>query len=480
MSPVAVRLGDLSALLLSEGEPAADAHWDALRSAFPKAIRVHGLPASWSTIRRAAALADTDRFLVVRGDTRIDPALAEHAVDDELIESEAALAWPTRNAVNGLCYAVGGIRCCRRAALMEADAVGAPPEIALARSFGTSHPNDTPRQAFGAGFREAVAHGLVGGRAPGGSELASRLPPVNLKRLLAWATIGADRDNGLWCLYGARLGCKMAQLDQFDPALLVRPDWNEQFWAGRIALDFAGQEISCPHSGYGWDRTRLASAVLALGELLRRELGLEIVELDARQSRLLRSVWSRDFDASAFDRLGNLYRSAQVLPGNLTQAARAYGLGAMLGNGNAADNLARLQLRGEGVPKDVEAAVDLLAQATSMGSPHAPYHLAETYLQDTATGGGAEKAALLLRLAARRGFLRAHATLAGLYRSGQGVPHDPETALVHGLLAGDAGAAIALALRAELDAAQVSRAEQRAGDWRAGFGGQTRGPGQPP
>ena len=347
-----MRLGDLSAILLSADEPAADAHWRALAAAFPKAIRVHGLQASWRTIRRAAALADSDRFLVVRGDTRIDPALAEHVVDDQLIEAPATLVWPTRNVVNGLCYASGGLRCCWRPALLEADAAGAPPEIALPRSFGTSHPNGTPRQAFGAGFREAVAHGLVGGRAPG-RQLGSRLPPAGLKRLLVWATIGADQDNGLWCLYGARLGCKMAQLDQFDPALLVRPEWLEQLFDGRIAPDFAGQENRCPHSGYGWDRARLESAVRELGDLLRGELALEIVELDVRQSRFLRAVWSRDFDASAFDRLGNLYRAGSILPGDPGKAARTYALGAMLGNGNAADNLARLQLKGEGVPKDV-------------------------------------------------------------------------------------------------------------------------------
>ncbi len=473
-----VRLGDLSAILVSADEPQADAHWRALAAAFPKAIRVHGLRASWSRVRRVAALADTDRFLIVRGDTSIDPALAEHVVEDDLIEAPATLAWPTRNAVNGLCYAAGAIRCCWRRALLEAEAAGAPPEIALPRSFGTSHPNGTPRHAFGAGFREAVAHGLVGGRAPGGPQLASQLPPASRKRLLAWATIGADQDNGLWCLYGARLGCKMAQLDQFDPALLVRPDWIEQFWAGRIAPGFAGQEMWCPHSGYGWDRTRLEHAVLELGDRLRRELALEISELDARQSRFVRAVWSRDFDASAFDRLGNLYRSGQVLPADLIQAARIYGLGAILGSSNAADNLARLQLKGAGVPADVEAAVALLAQATAMGSPHAPYHLAVTYLGGSATGGGAEKAIELLRLAGRRGFLRAHATLAELYRSGQGVPRDLETALVHGLLAGGAGEAIAGVLRGELDGAKVSRAEQRARDWRDGPDDPTRGPGQ--
>ena len=463
MTPV-VRLGDLSAILLSTDEPQADAHWRVLRATFPQAIRVDGLRASWRTIRRVAALAETDRFIVVRGDTAIDPALAEHAVDDDLIQSSAALAWPTRNAVNGLCYASGALRCCSRRGLL--DETSAPPEIIAARALGTSHPNGSPLQAFRAGFRESVAQGLVGGRAPGPPQPARQLPAASLKRLLVWATIGADRDNGLWCLYGARLGCKMSQLDQFDPALLQQPDWIEQLWQARVAPCFAGQEVLCPHTGYGWDRAKLEDAVRELGLILRRELALAIVELDAPQSRFVTQVWSRDFDAAAFDRLGNLYRHGRVLDRDPTQAARNYAIGALLGSSNAVDNLGRLRLKGEGVAQDTGAALALLAQATGMGSPHAPYHLAQAYLSGAGPEGSSAQAADLLLLACRRGFTRAHEALADLYRSGLGVTRDPETALVHGLLAGAAGEAIAAATRSELDPAQVSRAEQRAREWR--------------
>lgn len=468
MSSVASPLGNLSAIFVSADEPQANAHWRTFASAFPKAVRVHGMRVSWSTIRRVAALTDSDRFMVVRGDTLIDPVLAEHVVDDVWLESVASLTWPTRNAVNGLCYASGAIRCCWRAGLLASEPGRAPAEIVAPRALGTSHPNGSPRQAFATAFRESVAHGLVRGRAPGPPRLAGRLPTASLKRLLAWTTIGADQTNGLWCLYGARLACRMAQLDQFEPALLLRPDWIEQLWQGRVAPSFAGQEVRCRHTHYRWDQGRLEDAVRELGAVLRRELALEIVELDAAQSRFLRQVWPRDFDLAAFDRLGNLYRDGEILPKDPARAAQSYASGALLGSSNAADNLARLHLKGEGVPKDDAAAIALLSQATGMGSPHAPYHLAQLYLCGVGPEGSRERAAALLLLACRRGFTRAHAELAQLYRSGQGVARDPESALVHGLLAGEAGSMIAASCRAELDAARISRAEQRARAWQDG------------
>jgi TPR repeat protein len=381
-----------------------------------------------------------------------------------MIGSSATLTWPTRNAVNGLCYASGEIRCFARAP-MESASSRPVAELVQPRSFGVKHPNGTPMQAFRAGFRAGVRQGLVDGRAP--SDPATRLPPANLRRLLAWATIGADQDNGIWCLYGARLGCTMAHIDRFDPLLLLRPDWIERLWLGRIATSFAGREVVCPHTGHGWDRARLADAVRDLGEKLRQGLGLEIVDLDAEQSRFFRSVGSRDFDASAFDRLGNLYRDGSILPESPTKAAKSYAIGAVLGSSNAANNLARLHLQGRGVPKDTEAAIALLSQATGMGSPHAPYHLARVHLNGAPSARIAAQAADLLQLACKRGFTTAHAALAELYRSGRGVPRNPETALMEALLAGDEGAAIAETLRQELDAAQVSRAEDRAGNRQA-------------
>jgi hypothetical protein len=475
-----VRLGDLSAVFVSADEPRADAHWRVFAAAFPKAIRVHGLRASWSTIRRLAKLSDSDRFMVVRGDTMIDPVLAEHVVDDELMDSAATLAWPTRNAVNGLCYASGAIRCCWGPGLLAGDPGSAPPEIVAPRALGTIHPHGSPLQAFRAGFRESVALGLVGGRAPGPPRPASHLPATSLKRLLVWTSIGADQDNGLWCLYGARLGCKMSQLDQFDPALLLRPDWIGQLWHGRIAPAFAGPEMRCLQTGYAWDRTSLEAAVRELGEVLRRELALEIVELEPEQSRFLRQIRSRDFDVAAFDRLGNLYRDGEILPKDLQKAAQNYAIGALLGSSNAADNLARLHLKGEGVPRDRLAAIALLSQATGMGSPHAPYHLAQAYLSGAGPEGSDAKAVDLLQLACRRGFTPAHAALAELYRAGRGVARDLETALVHGLLAGKAGAALADALRGELANGQISRAEQRAREWQDVPDDQARSPGQRP
>ena len=349
------------------------------------------------------------------------------------------------------------------------------------RSFGTSHPNGTPRQAFGAGFREAVAHGLVGGRAPGRSQLASQLPPVNLKRLLVWATIGADQDNGLWCLYGARLGCKMAQLDQFDPALLVRPDWIEQFWDGpdRARLRGPGDLLPAQRLRLGPDpargrRARARGAAPPRAGARDRRAGrapepLAEIGLVARFRRL----GVRPPGQSVSQRLRSCRATSprrRAPTGSVPCSATAMRPTTSPGCSSGARVCPRMSRR--------RSTCWRRRPAWEARTP--PTISRRPICRTPQPGAGRRRPPSCCGWPARRGFLRAHATLAELYRSGQGVPHDPETALVHGLLAGDAGAAIALALRGELDAAQVSRAEQRAGDWRAGSGDQTRGPGQPP
>ena len=38
----------------------------------------------------------------------------------------------------------------------------------------------------------------------------------NYNRLQTWCNIGSDVDNGLWAIHGARLGCKMTVLSDWD------------------------------------------------------------------------------------------------------------------------------------------------------------------------------------------------------------------------------------------------------------------------
>ena len=60
-------------------------------------------------------------------------------------------------------------------------------------------------------FREGVKMGLEGGDVVDPSKL-KQIHRENYKRLLVWMTVGEDATNGLWAIYGARLGCMMTQM----------------------------------------------------------------------------------------------------------------------------------------------------------------------------------------------------------------------------------------------------------------------------
>ena len=48
--------------------------------------------------------------------------------------------------------------------------------------------------------------------------MAAHIAPSNLERLRIWCSVGADAPNGLWAIYGARLGVAMAALDCLEAA----------------------------------------------------------------------------------------------------------------------------------------------------------------------------------------------------------------------------------------------------------------------
>jgi hypothetical protein len=83
--------------------------------------------------------------------------------------------------------------------------------------YSTTYPNHTPFQAWRAGFREGVKMSLNRGARPTVGEFKEIVATRNLNNLTVWHNIGADVDNGLWAIYGARLGTYMTMLTEWDP-----------------------------------------------------------------------------------------------------------------------------------------------------------------------------------------------------------------------------------------------------------------------
>jgi hypothetical protein len=84
--------------------------------------------------------------------------------------------------------------------------------------FSTTYPNHTPFQAWRAGFREGVKMSLDRGARPTVDQFKETVSSRNLDNLTIWHNIGADVENGMWAIYGARLGTYMTMLTEWDHA----------------------------------------------------------------------------------------------------------------------------------------------------------------------------------------------------------------------------------------------------------------------
>lgn len=396
------RIGDLSAVFIGYDEPEREAHWQDLRAKLPRVVRVEGVKGLVSAFQAAAEAASTERFLTIDADCRIDADFCHHPVADDALDSNKVLSWPTRNVVNGLVYGNGGIKCWTRGMLRSARVTdGEHLDHALTfgyifegRPFGTCHPNGSPLQAFRSGFREGVRLGLVKGAPPGLDRMVGELPPNNLRRMLTWCSVGADVHLGLWCIWGAREGCLKAQAGGVDRGLIGDYDRFDAFFAQEFAP--RGDTID--------------AALRASGERLRAA-GLAVEELGPRQSAFLREHLTSAVDLVAFDMQGNLYRTGQAdLPRDPEKAFEAYLTGALLGSGNALNNVARCYREGDGIAADAVQATNWLLHAAALENPWALLRLGRTAARD----GQLDAARHWLGRAARAGSSDAEKALAAL------------------------------------------------------------------
>lgn len=223
-------LNDYDVIFLSYDEPNADEHYQQLLKIIPTAKRVHGVKGSDSAHKACANLATTERVIIIDGDNYVwgDISKIEVTLDNSVDAANSVFSWPSRNKINGLLYGNGGIKCWPTQAILDmkthenADPNNALTQvdfcwelnyIPLDRSFSELHIDATKSQAWRAGFREGVKMSLDKGQRV--SSLVT-LDKGNLNRLKIWMTVGMDNPNGIWSIYGARLGCYMTQFTDWD------------------------------------------------------------------------------------------------------------------------------------------------------------------------------------------------------------------------------------------------------------------------
>lgn len=298
-------ISEFDVVFISYDEPNADENWMDLQQKCPWAKRSHGVLGSDACHKAAAALAETERFITIDADNKVRDDFFELELDLNKFDRSDVLSWSGKNIINGLVYGNGGVKLWPKKVVEQmrtheavdsgAGAVDFCWDIhyhQLNNIYSDVYNNSTPYQAYRAGFREGVKLTLHNGRPMDWRQLAEKNHYKNHRRLLVWMSVGMDTLNGLWAMYGARLGCYMTNLSKDWNYTLVRDfEWHNNFWSNEIMPKFAGSKETCTRSGYAWDSSKLQEEIKNLGRLLRQDLDLDIAELDEQGSRFFKASY---------------------------------------------------------------------------------------------------------------------------------------------------------------------------------------------
>lgn len=284
-----IKVAEQDIVFLSYDEPNAEKNYADLCAKVPWAKRVHGVKGSDAAHKACAALSDTEYFVTVDADNIIDPKFLDVEVDlDELgLNDSYVFSWCGKVHVNGLMYGNGGLKMWTRKFVnnmrthensIEGDEKGKVEFCFDDRyyqfndSYSESFTNATPFQAWRAGFREGVKMSLNQGTK---TKDIKQVWWQNYQRLLIWCNVGADVENGIWSMIGAREGCYKTNCTDWDYANVRDFEYLTRYWE---------------QQGYG-SATDTAYRYKWLGTELRNMLGIEIADMDANASKFFKAVY---------------------------------------------------------------------------------------------------------------------------------------------------------------------------------------------
>lgn len=287
-----LNLAEVDCIFLSYDEPNAERNYADLVNKAPWAKRVHGVKGSDAAHKACARLSDTEYFITVDADNIIDPTFFNLEIDLDKLpkKDQTQLSWAGKNIINGLVYGNGGLKCWTREFVLNMktheDAENNTNQVdfcwqdnytQMAEAYSIVHNNASPLQAWRAGFREGVKMTLNQGQRQELINPKRQLGKRNYQRLLMWCSVGADIENGLWSIYGARLGCFMTNCTDWDYIQVRDFDYLNQYWRENV------NSIS---------ELDLKNKIIDLGNTIRDKLHLSIAELDSNQSKFFKDVWS--------------------------------------------------------------------------------------------------------------------------------------------------------------------------------------------
>ncbi|WP_421984203.1 hypothetical protein [Roseibium sp.] len=293
-------LSTCDAVFLSIDEPNADVHYARVLEILPHAQRVHGVMGFDAAHRQAGEISRSDHVITIDADNfLIDDLFFSGTFDVSPRDRGAVFSFSARNVLNALEYGNGGVKIWPRETLVTlrshenarrreaaVDFCWTTPYFQANRVLSEVHMTATPFQAFRGGFREGVKFNLADGvlayeawpDLPKSEALLQHIGAANHERLRVWCSVGLDTPNGDWAILGARLGCVMTALEDFDHVHVADYTWIETFWQNEILPKWQDPDVR-------------REGTVELGNRLKENLKLEIADLDAAASRFIKSTY---------------------------------------------------------------------------------------------------------------------------------------------------------------------------------------------
>jgi len=286
---------DYDIIYLSYDEPNAERNYADLCSKVPWAKRVHGVKGSDAAHKACAELSETERFITVDGDNRIREDFLNQEIDfDEHTDLQnAVISWCGKNEINGLTYGNGGIKCWPKKYVLnmrthenadpnnqhaQVDFCWDAEYIQMNSTYSDVYNNETPAQAWREGFREGVKLS---------TDRGVQIPKEEFKNnhwrclhwLYIWSMIGADVENGLWAIYGAREGMYKTMCTDWDYVQVRDFEYLNEYWENTVSKNITEENIF--------------EEIVKLGDILINDLDVPIAAtpLDGYQSKFFKAVY---------------------------------------------------------------------------------------------------------------------------------------------------------------------------------------------
>tara|TARA_B100001057_G_scaffold477077_1_gene545860 strand:+ start:983 stop:1978 length:996 start_codon:yes stop_codon:yes gene_type:complete len=308
MSKNIIDVTEIDTFYISFDEPNMEENWANLKQVCPWAKRVHGVLGSDAAHKECARQSDTDRFISIDGDNIVKPEFFDTVIDfseSDVDLDNSVISWCGVNSINGLVYGNGGIKNWPVQYVLDmktheiAEDEGSKVDfcwdlnyIQFNEAFSYVINNSTPYQAYRAGFREGVKMSLDRGHKVEADNFEKSLHNKNFQRLLVWSNIGRDVENGLWAMYGTRLGCYLTNLDSsFDFVNVADFKWHTEYWTNEIMPKFVDGNEYCVKSKYSWNKDKLLTETMNLGDSLRKKLNIPVAEIDESGSKFFKKVY---------------------------------------------------------------------------------------------------------------------------------------------------------------------------------------------